>query len=178
MADEVGDRDGWVCGICKDSARLVDPSPNAPRALTPSVDHIVAVSSGGPHARSNVQITHLWCNVERNSGKPKSPEYLRAQLSRLLDGTPVPEELYRDARPPWQWPASPRVEYSIALSISAGRVTADPRYGDPATRLADAARLCFGAAADDAIRSGLEWAAKTRRRRAEIDARWRAARWG
>jgi hypothetical protein len=38
------------------------------------------------------------------------------------------------------WPASPRIEYMIALYISAGRVAADPRYGEPATRLAHAAR--------------------------------------
>ena len=43
-ADEIGHRDGWVCGVCQDSARLVDPSPGAPRALSPSIDHIVAMT--------------------------------------------------------------------------------------------------------------------------------------
>jgi hypothetical protein len=48
---EIGDRDGWVCGTCRDMARLVDPSPGAPRALSPSIDHIVAISDAGTHTR-------------------------------------------------------------------------------------------------------------------------------
>jgi hypothetical protein len=56
------------------------------------------------------------------------------------DGTPVPEELHRSRSPSWRWSASPRVEYMIAVYIAADRVAADPRYGNPATRLADTAR--------------------------------------
>jgi 5-methylcytosine-specific restriction endonuclease McrA len=123
---EIGERDDWVCGICQDPKRLVDPRPGAARALSPSLDHIVPVSGGGTHTRGNVRITHLWCNVERNSGEPSSPEYMRAKLSRLLDGTPVPEELHRSQFPSWRWPASPRIEYMIALYIAAGQVAADP----------------------------------------------------
>lgn len=70
---EIGDRDNWVCGICQDTGRLVDLSPDAPRAVSPSNDHIIAVSAGGTHTRANVGITHLWCNVERNNGKPLPP---------------------------------------------------------------------------------------------------------
>jgi hypothetical protein len=112
---EIGDRDGWVCGICQDMARLVDASPGAARALSPSIDHVIAVSDGGPHARANVRIAHLWCNVERNNSKLLTPEYMRAQLSWLLDGTPVPEELHRSFSPSRRWPASLRVEYMIAI---------------------------------------------------------------
>lgn len=174
-AAEIGTRDRWVCGICQDTERLVDPRPSAPRALSPSIDHIIPLSAGGPHTRANTRITHLWCNVERNSGDSRSPEYMRADLSRLLDGTPIPEEIYRRRFPSWRWPASPRHEYMIALYIAAGRVAAEPRYGDHAARLADAARK-FGSDPEDAIRRGLEWMAEVGRRRAPIEARWRASR--
>ena len=174
-AEEIGHRDGWVCGICQDGTRLVDPSPGAPRALSPSIDHIVAVSAGGPHARANVRITHLWCNVERGNGRTPSPQYMRAQLSQALDGVPGPEELHRSRAPSWRWPASQRVEYMIALYITAGWVTGNPRYGDPATRLADIAVQRFGTAADDAVKSGLQWVDKARQRRAQRAAWWRSA---
>jgi 5-methylcytosine-specific restriction endonuclease McrA len=169
---EIGERDDWVCGICQDTNRLVDPQPGAARALSPSIDHIVPVSGGGPHTRTNVRITHLWCNVERNSGEPRSPEYMRAKLSRLVDGTPVPEELHRSQFPSWRWPASPHIEYMIALYIAAGQVAADPRYGDPAARAADAARLV----GDDAWSRGLDWLAGVSQRRSPIEARWRSSR--
>jgi len=175
-ATEIGERDDWVCGICQDTVRLVDARPDAPRALSPSIDHIIPVSRGGKHTRSNVRITHLWCNVERNSGEPASPIYMRAQLSWLLDGTPVPEELHRSCFPSWRWPASPRIEYMIALYISAGRVAADPRYGEPATRLAHAARQMAGDAAEDAVRRGLDWMERNDRRRSPINAGWRSPR--
>jgi hypothetical protein len=174
-AGEIGHRDGWLCGICQDGTRLVDPFPGAPRALSPSIDHIVAASSGGPHAQDNVRITHLWCNVERGNGKARSPQYMRARLAQVLDGVPVPEELHRSRAPSWRWPASLRVEYMIALYITAGWVAGDPRYGDPATRLADIASQRFGTAADDAVRSGLQWADKARQRQAKRTAWWRAA---
>jgi hypothetical protein len=69
----------------------------------------------------------------------------------------VPEELHRSRLPSWRWPASQRVEYMIALRITAGWVTGDPRYGDPVTRLADTTAQWLGAAADDAVQSGLHW---------------------
>lgn len=174
-AEEIGHRDGWVCGICQDGTRLVDPSPGAPRALSPSIDHIITVSAGGPHARANVRITHLWCNVERGNGRTPSPQYMSAQLSQALDGVPVPEELHRSRAPSRRWPASLRVEYMIALYIKAGWVTGDPRYGDPATRLADIALQRFGAAADDAVRFDLQWVEKGRQCRAQKAAWWRSA---
>jgi len=173
---EIGERDSWICGICQDPGRLVDLSPGAPRALSPSIDHVVAVSDGGPHVRANVRITHLWCNVERNNSRQRSPEHMRAGLSWLLDGTPIPEELHRSWAPSWRWPASPRIEYMIAVRITAGWVAGDPRYGVPATRLADIARQRFGETAEVAIRSGLDWADKVGRRRSRIDAWWRSTR--
>ena len=172
---EIGVRDGWVCGICQDPARLVDPTPGTPRALSPSIDHIVPVSRGGQHTRANVRITHLWCNIERNSSHTPSPESMRARLSQVLDGTPIPEELYRSRFPSWRWPARPRGEYMIALRIAAGLFAADPSYGDPQTRLADAAYQLAGDAAEDATRRGLDWINEVAKRRARINVWWRSA---
>jgi hypothetical protein len=83
---------------------------------------------------------------------------------------------YDGSSPSWQWPANPRIEYMIALYIASGQVDADPRYGDPTTRPANSARKRYGEAAADAVRSGLDWADKTRRRRSRIDAGWRSHR--
>jgi hypothetical protein len=167
-ADEIGGRDGWFCGICQDASRLVDPRPAAPRALSPSIDHIIAVSAGGAHTRANVRITHLWCNTERNSHEPPPPECMRAQLSRLLDGTPVPEEIHRRQFPSWRWPASRHIERMIALYIAAGHVAADPRYGgDPAARLAAGGRT--HAETEVALRHGLDSITAISRRRSQIE---------
>lgn len=58
----IGDRDGWICGICQDRVdrRYVSPDP-----ASPSVDHIVPVELGGPDTLDNVRITHLFCNMDR-----------------------------------------------------------------------------------------------------------------
>ncbi|OLT25343.1 HNH endonuclease [Nocardiopsis sp. CNR-923] len=61
---EIGDRDGWICGLCDDP---VDPSCKARDPRSPSIDHIRAVSLGGAQTRDNVRITHLGCNHERNN---------------------------------------------------------------------------------------------------------------
>jgi 5-methylcytosine-specific restriction endonuclease McrA len=173
---EIGDRDRWVCGICQDQERLVDPRTGAPRALSPSIDHVIPLSAGGAHTRANVCIAHLWCNVEKNAGPAPDPEYMRAALTRILDGTPVPEELHRGQHSSWAWPARPRIEYMIALYIAAGRVAADSRCGDPASRIHDAAVRQFGDQAGAAIQRGFEWIAEIAARRAPIDAKWRLPR--
>ncbi len=56
---EIGDRDGWRCGICgKRVGRAY--GRNHPRSAT--VDHIVALASGGSDLRANVQLAHRSCN--------------------------------------------------------------------------------------------------------------------
>lgn len=165
---EIGERDGWLCGICLDPAHLVEQLPAmqvgeipiealvaedvppeeevpeevrplARRPLSASIDHIVPIAKGGSHTRENVQIAHLFCNIEKNSSDPDSrwvrPEYVRALLAQRVDGIPIPEGIHRACSPSWAYPASRRVEYMIALLIAIGDMAADPRYGDPATRL-------------------------------------------
>lgn len=61
--DVVGDRDGWKCGICR---RKVDRAKTYPHPRSPSLDHVIPQSEGGPHTYANVRISHLACNVARS----------------------------------------------------------------------------------------------------------------
>lgn len=61
---KVYDRDGWICGICRES---VDPDCKYPHPRSPSLDHVVPMSKGGPHLYSNVQLAHLACNVAKSN---------------------------------------------------------------------------------------------------------------
>lgn len=62
--DEIGDRDGWRCGLC---ARRVDSSLAWPHPRSASLDHIEPLSLGGRHVKENVQIAHLSCNVAKGN---------------------------------------------------------------------------------------------------------------
>jgi len=60
-------RDDWTCRICGD---LVNRTPvNYWDLDAPTIDHIVPLSAGGPHAESNMQCAHMWCNSVK-SDKP------------------------------------------------------------------------------------------------------------
>jgi 5-methylcytosine-specific restriction endonuclease McrA len=61
-AREVFDRDNWKCGIC---GKKIDKDKAWPNLDCASLDHIVPVSKGGGHTRSNTRATHLHCNVSR-----------------------------------------------------------------------------------------------------------------
>ena len=119
---EIGRRDGWLCGICRDGARPIDPGPAGPRALSASLDHVVPLSAGGTHTRDNVRIANLWCNVAWNTEQAPPAGYMRAALAQVMDGTPMPEQLYRDRHLLCRWPGTPRSEYLIALQIAVGRL--------------------------------------------------------
>lgn len=62
--DDIGERDGWRCGLCR---RSVDRSLAYPDPKSASLDHIVPLSLGGLHVLTNVQIAHLECNVAKNN---------------------------------------------------------------------------------------------------------------
>lgn len=62
--DRVGDRDGWKCGICR---RRVSRSLAYPHQRSPSLDHVVPLSEGGPHTYANCRISHLACNLARGN---------------------------------------------------------------------------------------------------------------
>jgi DNA-directed RNA polymerase subunit RPC12/RpoP len=55
-------RDGWKCGIC---GKKVNPEFRFPHPLSPSLDHIIALASGGTHTWSNVQCSHFTCNCHK-----------------------------------------------------------------------------------------------------------------
>jgi hypothetical protein len=57
-------RDGLDCGICGEA---VDMSLKHPDRMSPSVDHIVPVACGGDNDESNLQLSHLVCNVTKQA---------------------------------------------------------------------------------------------------------------
>lgn len=62
--DAIGDRDGWLCGLCR---KPVDRTLAYPAPMGASLDHIVPLSLGGGHNPANVQIAHLFCNVSKGN---------------------------------------------------------------------------------------------------------------
>jgi hypothetical protein len=78
--EEIGDRDGWVCGICK---LPIDPELRRPDPRSRSIDHVLAGVHGGSDTRDNVRITHLDCNLKRNAHRPMTPE-ATVELMRLM----------------------------------------------------------------------------------------------
>lgn len=60
----VYDRDGWTCGICSEDIPRVTIWPHP---LSPSLDHIQAISNGGNHSYSNTQASHLACNMSKGA---------------------------------------------------------------------------------------------------------------
>jgi HNH endonuclease len=100
--EDIGDRDGWVCGLCLDP---IDRKFAAPDPRSPSIDHVKAIAAGGAHTRDNVRITHLYCNMDRSyidrprrlilrdrNGQiildqevhPRTPEQARGRLARRV----------------------------------------------------------------------------------------------
>lgn len=58
--NDVYDRDNWTCGICGEP---VDPDLQYPHRRSVSLDHVIPFARGGPHTPSNVQCSHLECNI-------------------------------------------------------------------------------------------------------------------
>lgn len=61
---KVFERDGWVCGICEEP---IFKSVKYPDLMSVSLDHVVPLSRGGGHLYSNVQASHLGCNVAKGA---------------------------------------------------------------------------------------------------------------
>lgn len=53
------ERDNWICQICGEH---VNEHIKWPDPMSSSLDHIIPISKGGEHIRSNVQLAHLECN--------------------------------------------------------------------------------------------------------------------
>lgn len=63
-AKEIYERDNWMCGLCGDP---IDPAAKLPNQMSASIDHIIPISKGGTHERTNVQAAHLFCNVSKGA---------------------------------------------------------------------------------------------------------------
>jgi 5-methylcytosine-specific restriction endonuclease McrA len=61
---EIGERDGWLCGLC---GLPVDRSLRWPDAACLVIDHIVPLALGGTHTRANVQVAHNLCNARKGA---------------------------------------------------------------------------------------------------------------
>lgn len=61
-------RDNYICQICSEQT---DPAQKAPHPNSPTLDHIIPMSKGGPHTMDNVQCACWTCNcVVKNDRLP------------------------------------------------------------------------------------------------------------
>lgn len=62
----------WVrqCAVCPLCSERIDPAPQWPDPMSKSVDHVVPLSKGGTHEQSNLQWTHLVCNIRKGAKAP------------------------------------------------------------------------------------------------------------
>ena len=60
--DAVFMRDGYICQICGKPCDTTDKSWGGCGPMSPSVDHIIPLVSGGTHTWDNVQCAHVICN--------------------------------------------------------------------------------------------------------------------
>lgn len=65
------ERDNWTCGIC---GQPIDRNAKAPHPLSPSVDHVIALASGGSHTYDNVQAAHFECNWRKGTKDPSEAQ--------------------------------------------------------------------------------------------------------
>jgi 5-methylcytosine-specific restriction endonuclease McrA len=61
---EIFERDGWRCQIC---GKKVNKNLRGRHPMAASLDHIVPVSKGGKHVRSNVRLAHWICNLRKGN---------------------------------------------------------------------------------------------------------------
>ncbi|MGV7750350.1 HNH endonuclease [Mycobacterium kansasii] len=66
---EIFERDSWQCKIpgCLYPGVPVSLDVAYTDPLYASVDHVIPLSKGGPHERSNLQTAHLRCNTTKNA---------------------------------------------------------------------------------------------------------------
>ena len=62
--DQIGDRDGWRCHICR---RKVNRELPGTHNRGPTIDHLIPISDGGQDQPTNVALAHRACNVQRSN---------------------------------------------------------------------------------------------------------------
>lgn len=60
----VYERDEWTCHICRDP---IDPTAKWPDMMCASLDHVIPLALGGPHAYANVKAAHWLCNTYKGA---------------------------------------------------------------------------------------------------------------
>lgn len=60
----VAERDEWECHLCGDG---IDSWRSFPDRLSASIDHVIPIARGGPHAYDNVRLAHLGCNAAKGA---------------------------------------------------------------------------------------------------------------
>lgn len=70
---DIYERDGWICGLCKNA---VDPALRHPDPWSATLDHVIPLGPphGGTHTRDNVQLAHRDCNVRKQDRLNWTPE--------------------------------------------------------------------------------------------------------
>lgn len=63
-AEEIFERDRWICGICRET---VDRLLRFPHKRSACIDHIRPIIAGGNDLRSNVQCAHFDCNSRKGA---------------------------------------------------------------------------------------------------------------
>lgn len=151
---EIGERDGWVCGICRDPGhsmtRTAAAGATTPSLLRPedlvfeevppgewveagydplaaSVDHIIPRSAGGTDDPGNLQIAHLFCNLMKHDQPSPDPSYASARLRHRLYGTPVPSRVWQREHTPRRGTRAWRARYlMLAGRCERGDVVIEP----------------------------------------------------
>jgi 5-methylcytosine-specific restriction endonuclease McrA len=71
---EIFERDRGRCQLC---GKVVNPNLEWPHPQSLSLDHIIPLNDGGSDTRVNVQLSHLTCNLSKNTRTIASGEQLR-----------------------------------------------------------------------------------------------------
>lgn len=61
---DILERDGWVCGICREP---IDRTLPRRHPFGASLDHIIPLARGGADAPDNVQAAHFRCNLRKHA---------------------------------------------------------------------------------------------------------------
>lgn len=61
----VFERDGWLCHLCGGPVNRKARPPYDPMA--PTLDHVIPLSKGGPHAMANLRTAHFICNSRKGN---------------------------------------------------------------------------------------------------------------
>lgn len=81
---EVVAKSSGSCHLCGDP---VDMSLKCPDPQSPTIDHLVPLSKGGPDVLGNVMLAHRWCNTSR--GAKYLEREINGQLWRITEFFPV-----------------------------------------------------------------------------------------